>query len=191
MAFESFQKKAGPLPLWGWGALLLGGALVYALVKQRQASSSSDTSSNTGDPTSEVPSDQVPDFISQVYSTTNITNQPPAPPPTTTTTTPPASPPKTTVSASPPATKVPTTPPPQTSVSPPKTTTTKPKAPISYKVKSGDTLSSIAKKYGTTWQALWTYNTTSGNRPADTIKTLKSRGPDLLYSGETILIPQK
>jgi hypothetical protein len=64
------------------------------------------------------------------------------------------------------------------------------KAPISYKVISGDTLSSIAAKYHTTAAALYTYNTTPGVRPAATIATLKQRGPNLIYSGETILIPQ-
>jgi LysM repeat protein len=71
----------------------------------------------------------------------------------------------------------------------PKPPTTK--APIKYTVHAGDTLSSIAKKYGTTAQELFTYNTTPGVRPASTIATLKKRGPTLIYSGETILIPQK
>jgi LysM repeat protein len=87
--------------------------------------------------------------------------------------------------------------PPSTSPKPP--TTTKPpppapkpipKAPKEYKVVHGDTLSAIAARNHTTWQKLFTYNTTPGVRPAATIAELKRRGPNLLYAGETILIPQ-
>lgn len=182
MALEMWKKKAGPLPMWGWGGILLGGALLYSLVQRsRQAKTADDTSSQPTD-TSTVPSDQVPDFISQVYTTVNNTPTPTATPPPATTlpapvTNPPVAPPKTTTA---PRTPAPVTGPPKVAA----------KA-TSYKVKTGDTLSSIAKKYGTTWQALFTYNTTPGVRPADTIKTLKARGPNLLYSGETILIPPK
>jgi LysM repeat protein len=71
------------------------------------------------------------------------------------------------------------------------------KAPIAYKVVHNDSLSEIAAKYTNpatkkkfTWQELWTFNTTPGNRPAATITTLKQRGPNTLFAGETILIPQ-
>jgi LysM repeat protein len=57
-------------------------------------------------------------------------------------------------------------------------------------VKKGDTLSAIAAKYHTTWQALWKWNTTKGNRPASTIATLLGRGPNDLVVGEEIDIPQ-
>lgn len=77
-------------------------------------------------------------------------------------------------------------------------TTPKPPAtakPLEYKVKKGDTLTSIAKKYGLTATQLYDYNIGTGskgaNRPASTIATLKSRGPNLLYSNETIDIPKK
>lgn len=175
-----WKKKLGPLPAWGWGAILLAAALLWSLGQSR--AQEKDTA-DTGTEVQTVPSDQVPDFISQVYSTT-INNLPaptagtsPKPPPTNTlpkpVDAPPVSPPKQTTPAA-----------------PAKPKPAAPKKPISYKVKSGDTLSSIAKKYGTTWQKLWAYNTKAGVRPADTIKTLKARGPNLLYSGETILIPQ-
>lgn len=77
-------------------------------------------------------------------------------------------------------------------------TTPKPPAtakPFEYKVKKGDSLVAIAKKYGLTATQLYDYNIGTGskgaNRPASTIATLKSRGPNLLYSGETIDIPKK
>lgn len=168
-------KKVGPMPMWAWGAAGLGAALAYSLISRAKASKDSSADSDTATATT-VPADQIPDFINQV-----TVNNPAGPgpvataPPSTpsTPTAPPVAPPKTTTPA------------------PPSTSKPAPAKAISYKVKSGDTLSSIAKRYGTTWQSLWSYNTTSGNRPADTIKTLKSRGPNLLYAGETILIPSK
>ena len=66
-----------------------------------------------------------------------------------------------------------------------------PKPAGTYTVKHGDTLTSIAKKYGFTWQELYKYNTTPGVRPASTEATLKKRGPNLLYANEKILIPPK
>jgi nucleoid-associated protein YgaU len=64
------------------------------------------------------------------------------------------------------------------------------KAPAKYKVVAGDTLTSIAARHKTTAAALYTYNTTPGVRSAADIATIKRRGPDLIYPGETILIPQ-
>lgn len=178
-----WKKKLGPLPAWAWGGILLAAALLWSLGQSRaQAKDTGAGDATSGGEVGTVPSDQVPDFISQVYSTTinNLPSPTPETPPPADTpptkTAPPSSPPKT------------TTPPKSTPKPAPKPAA---KKPISYKVKHGDSLSSIAKKYGTTWQALWAYNTKAGVRPADTIKTLKARGPSLLYSGETILIPQK
>jgi LysM repeat protein len=186
VALEMWKKKAGPLPMWGWGAILLAAALLWSLGKSR--SSKQDAAAPTGDEALTVPADQVPDFISQVYATT-INNLPApdgggggsasAPPPTSTLPQP--------ITSAPPV-----TPPAHTTPAPakPKPVTKGQAKPLKYKVKHGDTLSSIAKKYGTSWQKLWAYNTKAGVRPADTIKTLKERGPSRLYSGETILIPQ-
>lgn len=68
-------------------------------------------------------------------------------------------------------------------------------APLVYRVKKGDTLDAIAKRYGLSWKQLYTYNISTGakgaNRPASTIATLKSRGPDYLVSNEEIDIPKK
>jgi nucleoid-associated protein YgaU len=71
------------------------------------------------------------------------------------------------------------------------------KPPLKYKVQSGDTLSEIAAKHtnpttGKRFTAgqLFEYNTTPGVRPASTITTLKRRGPNKIYPGETIIIPQ-
>ncbi len=173
-------SKWGPAPVWVWA---MGGLVVAWLVAKWRDSKSSKQQAAQADTADTAESEQVaPQFIIENNMPAGVgapttpsapITVPPGPPPTTT--------------------------PPGTTPNPPTTTTPKPppkkppakKPPVQYKVKHGDTLTAIAKRYGTTWQALWTYNTTAGNRPADTIKTLKSRGPNLLYAGETILIPQK
>jgi LysM repeat protein len=58
-----------------------------------------------------------------------------------------------------------------------------------YKVKKGDTLSGIAKKHGMNWKDIWNYNLK--NRSSKTVKTLKSRGPNLIYRGGSFYIPNK
>lgn len=78
---------------------------------------------------------------------------------------------------------------------PPIGKTPAPSKPLVYRVKSGDTLDSIAHKYGLTWKQLYTYNISTGakgaNRPASTIATLKKRTPDLIFPNEEIDIPKK
>lgn len=70
----------------------------------------------------------------------------------------------------------------------------KPKPPKNSKdkvvrAKRGDTISSIAGRHGMSWQDLYKYNTTSGNRNSKAIKTLKNRGPNLIYKGTAFKIP--
>jgi len=183
-------RKLGPMPMYGWMGGLLAVLIGVSLYKNKSSTAATAAATDSTS-TDTVPSDQVPDYITQVYNTVNATTGQPATttaPPTTTPVTPkpPTTPPVNPVKAPTPVKK-----PTPVTVKKPAPTPVKAKTPISYKVQHGDTLTSIAKKYGTTWQALWTYNTTSGVRPAATIATLKQRGPNLLYSGETILIPQK
>lgn len=82
-------------------------------------------------------------------------------------------------------------PPPAPAPPPPPPPPAAPKTPSwsYYTVQPGDNLSSIAAKFGTTWQNLYTYNTTPGNRSAASEQTIESRGPNLIYSGESILVP--
>jgi nucleoid-associated protein YgaU len=58
-----------------------------------------------------------------------------------------------------------------------------------YKVKRGDTLSGIAKKHGTDWKTIWDYNLK--NRKSGTVKTMKKRGPNLIFRGGTFYIPKR
>jgi LysM repeat protein len=55
------------------------------------------------------------------------------------------------------------------------------KPTTTYIVKKGDTLSSIAARYGTDWQTLYELNKAS----------LKSGNPNLIYSGEKLRVPQQ
>lgn len=64
----------------------------------------------------------------------------------------------------------------------------KPKGHSSYKVRRGDTLSGIAKKHGTTVDAIWDYNLK--NRSKKTQATLKKRGKNLIFRGGTFYIPK-
>lgn len=176
-------SKWGPLPVWAWAGIGLVAAYVYMQWKDNKAAAAAAAQAedtypiaSTGVATSESQA-AAPQFI--------IQNQIPyIPVPT---------PPTGVPVVAPPTTAPPVVTPPTTT---PVDTTPTTKAPIQYRVKPGDTLSGIAAKYGTSWQALWQYNTTAAaqggaGRPAATIATLKKRGPNLLYSNELILVPQK
>lgn len=189
-------RKVGPLPVWAYALIGLVVAWIYMKYRDsKTAASTASTASTTGANSSES-TGTAPEFI--------IENNMPAD--NITVTTPGSGTPSTPVTT-PAAPGVPVLTPPNTrpfppvSSKPPPVSTpikgkpvTKPvsgkKPPIEYRVHPGDTLSSIAAKHHTSWQALWTYNTTAGNRPPETIATLKKRGPNLLYANELILIPQ-
>jgi hypothetical protein len=60
-----WKKKYGPLPLWGWGVLVLLGILAYLWYKNKNANataSSTTASDSTG-------AGQVPQFVNQTYTT--------------------------------------------------------------------------------------------------------------------------
>lgn len=181
---ETLKSKLGPLPVWVWTLL---GTIALALVLINRKNKESDTSKAAADQTNSdlgsaaelanmfTVAGLMPYQGGDVYINTTTEQNPPP------------SKPKPTPLPAPVETK----PKPPSTPKPPGKPTTPPKPAATYKVKKGDTLSGIAKKYGTTWQALFKYNTTKGVRPDSTIATLKKRGPNLLYSGETILIPPK
>lgn len=72
--------------------------------------------------------------------------------------------------------------------SPPKPSPVASGGHTSYKVQKGDTLSGIAKKTGSTVDAIWNYNLK--NRSTKTQKILKTRGKNLIYRGGTFYIPK-
>jgi LysM repeat protein len=186
------MRKWGPLPVWVWGGIGLGAAYLYSKHKAAATATSSTVAGAA------QPSTTTPDFVIENNlpaggwgSPSQVIVSPPAPvtvtPPGTTPSPPvlqgghPPQGPGGPISATPP-TAAP-------APAPPAAPTPRP-GPIQYKVVHGDNLSTIAARYHTTWQSLWSYNTAPGNRPASTIATLLQRGPNLLYAGETILIPQ-
>lgn len=181
-------SKWGPMPVWVWA---LGGLLIaWGFAKYRDmknAASTSDTAdtADVTDPSADEGQNVAPQFIIE----NNMPQSPSTPAAPVTPSAPvttPTTPGKPVVTA-----PVETTKPPVVSKppSPAKPAPAK-KSPIKYKVVHGDNLTTIAKKYHTTAAALYKYNTTAGVRPAATIAELKKRGPNLIYAGETILIPQ-
>jgi len=184
----TLKSKAGPLPVWAWALL---GTIALALFLIRKKSKGADTSGAAADQTNsdlgsaaelanmfEV-AGLMPYQGGDVYINTTTTENPP---PSKTKPTPLPWP-------IPPGHKPPK--PTPTPTPTPGNGSGAPKPRATYVVKKGDTLTSIAKKYGTTATALFKYNTTKGVRPAETIATLKKRGPNLIYSNEKILIPPK
>lgn len=181
---DTLKSKLGPLPVWAW--TLLGSiALALFLIRQKSKSASTkaaadQTNSNLGSAAELANMFEVAGLMpyqgGDVYINTTTTENPP---PSSSTPTP-----------TPgggghhhgwggghpiPGHPIPGAP--------------KPRA--TYTVKHNDTLTSIARKYGTTADALFKYNTTPGVRPAATEATLKKRGKNLLYANEKILIPPK
>lgn len=174
-------RKWGPMPVWAWA--LIGLAVAWGIAKYRSTKAAAAAAADATNLTTADGQAVAPQFVIE----NNMPFSPSAP---------------VTVPAGPPAPVVtpPGTAPGPPVVKPPAPPAKKPpaKAPAPkgkakagvYRVVSGDTLSSIAAKHGTTAQKLFTYNTTPGNRPAATIALLKSRGPNLIFPGEEIDIPQ-
>jgi len=172
-----FTRKVGPAPLWVWMLAGLGLALGYVAWrgnKQKQAAATTQDQTTT---------DQTPPFIIQNYTT--VPPEQPGPPG-------PAGPPGATGGTGPVA------PPAKPPVGHP---TPKPgpgkgkgsHKPLAYRVKPGDTLTSIAEREHVAggWQQLYAFNTSpqSGHTP-QAIATIKKRGPNSLVTNELIYIPQ-
>lgn len=199
---DFLTQKAGILPIWGWGAVGLGAAYAYSRYKANQSAAQGNGTTGTTNAAGESTAAN-PQFIIENNEPAGgwgsvsvpVTVNNPAPVPVTTPpgtgTQPPVTTPPPIQGGNPPHQGNPVQVPPSKPTAPAKPA---PKPPVAYKVQHGDTLSSIAAKYHTTWQALWAFNTGTGsgtaNRPAATIATLKQRGPNLLYAGETIYVPQ-
>lgn len=74
---EGFRKKLGPLPMWGWIAVIGGGLVAWRVWHDRKAGAAA---SSTGTATSIDTSSQVPQFVNQTYTTvTPPVVQPPPP----------------------------------------------------------------------------------------------------------------
>lgn len=90
-----FTRKLGPLPMWGWGAIVLLLAIFWSMYSKQKAAASSNNNSDASTVNSPggVDASLVPQFVNQVYTqgtpppAPNITINTP-PPATTTTPTP-------------------------------------------------------------------------------------------------------
>jgi LysM repeat protein len=132
-----FTRKIGPLPMWAWMGILLGVAGVYYMIKSKKSSSSSSTdqSTATNNTPGGVDSSLVPQFVNQTY----VNPTPPAAPNVTVN--------KTIDSNDTNSNNTTTTNQATTGTKPATTTSVK---YITYTVHAGDTLQSLAKKYGVT-----------------------------------------
>lgn len=82
----------------------------------------------------------------------------------------------------------PPNPPPNTKPPTPKPPTNRIPRYVTYTVKSGDTLSSIARQFGTTWRRIWDFNLKY--RSPATRAILRARGPNYIVRGQVFWIPR-
>jgi LysM repeat protein len=182
-----WSKKLGPMPAWLWAGLVMGLLLLFMLYKKKTTATAAAATSTAGTSTS---ANDVPQFVNQTYTTVTPPAAPdvgdegdtgPAGPAG------PAGPPGTPGTPAP--KPVPT---PAPKPLPGKPPVKPPAKPVAYVVKKGDTLTAIAKKYGITWQTLYDYNIGSASPHSAQAKAfIKSKGPNMIYAGETFYIPPK
>jgi LysM repeat protein len=134
-----FTHKLGPLPMWGWVAIAGGILVAWRWYSNKQAASTATASTSaTGNPNT------VPQFVNQTY----VSTQPPVAPSAATPATPAAPAAPTPVPGAPtPVSPTPSTTRPATITPRPMAATPAPPKQT-YVVKPGDTLASVAKKYG-------------------------------------------
>jgi hypothetical protein len=207
-------RKLGPAPVYVWGGGLLGVAYIYSKYQaSKQAQQTQQTQQYPGAAqVNGVPAQYVIENNLPAYGSPSAPISPPvtAPPATTppgTGTQPPAgsrfhggSPPVYTPGQGPSVwpTQLPpgfgtTGPVLPTGISAPNPGiglygSTRP-ATQTYVVHPGDTLQSVAQRTGVPAETIWAYNTTPGNRPADDVNSLRQRGPNVIYPGESLLVP--
>jgi LysM repeat protein len=180
--FSTLKGKLGPLPIYVWALLGTAGLALFLINRKNKAAATDSTTAAADQSNSDLGSAaELANFFNvaglmpyqggDVYVNTTQTNNPP---PDNTTTPPP-------VDSHP-------TPPGQV-IPPPKVTAPSTKPRAIYRVKPGENLTEIAKKYGISEAELWKYNIDPKVRTASAIKTLKSRGQNLIYSNEAIYIP--
>jgi len=171
-----WQKK-GPLPVWGWMALVLGVALIWAWLRRRNA-----PTDTTGGMVDELPGDQTagPIFIvpSAAAPAVNVVLPTPVTPPTTPPVTPPTTPPPVPPGGgrdTPPGNPVPTSP--------------GTKIPVDSYPAWNSTISGIFAHFkrqnrttATRWEDVW-------NHPMNAdLRKLRSK-PNLIRKGDQVFVP--
>lgn len=181
------RQLALRLPMWGW-ATVAGGVVAVLWFLRRRNSSASDSDANQPSVTVPAPTDIIPvsqglaenQFKQLLDAIKALQGEESTPPP------PDDNGPPTSTLPAPIHQPVPT--PPRTPT--PKPPAKDPTAHFSYKVTGdGESYSSIAKRYGHTGSELYAFQLLKGVRPASTQATIRSRGPNLLYHGSTVMIP--
>ena len=194
---EFFTRKYGPLPVWAWMAIGLGGAVIYAVWRDnKQRTSRTDQEQSQGDPYAGgvdvelIGGNQNPPIVFQNY------NQPVYLPPTGGRTTPPVAPPVVTPPGKPPVT---VTPLPVLKPDPVKPAPAKPTpaAPAGwwvtvskYTTKNppwSSTLSGIASHFyskgSSAWPLIW-------NAPQNAALKTRRKKPELIQPGDKIWVPK-
>ena len=184
MELQFWKEKTGPLPNWGWGGLVLGGALGYSVWKKNKAAKSSDSSDSATSTSSgtELPGDVAPTYVFQNYDQDVTTiNQAPA------------------GGGRPPITTLPapvTNPPPVTAPKPPTTTTPNPPAAPKGKYVTvtkwtkkntpwNSTIWGITTKLlgpKVAWQTVW-------NAPQNASLRSKRKDPTKIQAGDKVWVP--
>lgn len=201
---DLLTRKWGPMPVWAWAGLGLGGAYAVSRYRASKTASQQSTTPTTG--SAAQPASGGPEYIIEnnlpwqtpASSPVNVSvsGSPVVLPPSTgpqppTTAPPPIQSGPVTTPGGPPA-----TPPGSSPIQPPPAApvASAPSSPIAHKVVSGDNLTKIAEEYGygTNWQAIWNFNVgPSSPHSAAAKATLVKQGPNLIYAGQTIYIPPK
>lgn len=188
-----WTRKAGPMPVWGWGAAGLGAALAYSSYRRNKAAQAAPAAATSSAAT--APGDQSAPFVFILPGQTT-----PAPPQTGRHH-PPPGPPSTTP---PPGTPIFDKPPPPssggfvntgggTTTAPPPVTTPPPPATRTYTVQPGDTLWGIATSLlgsGVRWTDI--YNANRGVIEATANQHRGGAGSDnghWIYPGTSLSIP--
>lgn len=195
-------SKAGPLPVWGWGAVGLGVAYGWSRYKANKAAKNNPSADagtsggqftyGAGQPVSGAPTylieNNIPGFGS-VPSTPVVTPPTPTPPvvtPPSTTPTPPTTAPPSQPSGAVPGQAVQSPGPIQ---APPAPHVPRITGSTTHRVMAGDSYSKIASEYHLPggWQQLYAYNTNPQYNSA--YATFARQGPNLLYANQTIHVP--
>ena len=162
-----FTNRIGPLPMWAWVAIIGGVIVAWSLFKSRTSGKQQAQDTST-------PASDVPQFVNQTYTTVqapNVQDEDEAPPSSPHPSAPPPKPPIP-VTYRPPTPKPPVTRPPVPSKQPPIFNAV-------YIVRKGDTLNSVARRFGVTRVELAHangYGTGAGLRTGEHLKVPQPAG---------------
>jgi LysM repeat protein len=169
-----FTHKIGPLPMWGWVAIIGGILVAWRMYSSKQSAAAANTSA-TGN------ANTVPQFVNQTYTTVTAPSAAAGTPAGT-------APPTPGTGGTPVASKPTTEPKPVHSI--PAVAPSGPAPRAQYTVKPGDTLAGVAKKYGLTVAELAHANVYVPGEVPGNLKVGKPLGTGAgLKTGQVLTIP--